>query len=162
MGIYISTRARARCLVLSGPYLILGVDPGVSGSIVSLERSSGQVDGTIKLCETLHDIAEFVRVRALSVEMAYLERVHSMPRQGIASTFKFGSSYGFCKGVLTSLLVPFEEVTPAKWQGAMKCKTGGDKRVTKSAAQRLFPRERVTHANAEALLIAECGRRVLG
>jgi hypothetical protein len=147
---------------LDRPYLVMGIDPGVSGAIVCLHRETGEVDGQVRLSETLHDVAEFVRVRALSIEMAYLERVHSMPRQGVASTFKFGTSYGFCKGVLASLLVPFEEVTPAKWQGYMKCKTGGDKRVTRGAAQRLFPHEKVVHANADAMLIAEYGRRLLG
>ena len=114
----------------------------------------------INLSETPHDVAEFVRSRALSIDKAYLEKVHSMPRQGVASTFKFGTSYGFCLGLLTSLLVPFEEVTPSKWQTFMKCKTGGDKNVTKAAAQRLHPRTKVTHKNADALLIAEYGRRV--
>jgi len=147
-------------VVLEGPYLVLGIDPGYSGCVVSLHRETGEVDGFIGLSETPHDVADFVRQRALSIDRAYLEKVHSMPRQGVASTFKFGTSYGFCLGLLTSLLVPFEEVTPTKWQTFMKCKTGGDKNVTKAAAQRLHPRLKITHKNADALLIAEYGRRV--
>jgi len=145
---------------LEGPYLMLGIDPGYSGCVVSLHRETGEVDGLINLSETPHDIAEFVRARSLSIDKAYLEKVGAMPRQGVSSTFKFGTSYGFCLGLLTSLLVPFEEVTPAKWQQAMKCRSGGDKKITKAAAQRLFPRMKVTHKNADALLIAEYGRRV--
>tara|TARA_R110002020_G_scaffold215083_1_gene422203 strand:- start:19 stop:459 length:441 start_codon:yes stop_codon:yes gene_type:complete len=145
---------------LDGPYLVLGIDPGYSGCIVSLHRETGEVDGLINLSETPHDIAEFVRARALSIDKAFLEKVSAMPRQGVASTFKFGTSYGFCLGLLTSLLVPFEEVTPAKWQQVMKCRSGGDKKITKAAAQRLFPRQKVIHKNADALLIAEYGRRV--
>jgi crossover junction endodeoxyribonuclease RuvC len=147
-------------VVLEGPYLVLGIDPGYSGCVVSLHRETGEVDGLINLSETPHDIAEFVRARALSIDKAYLEKVGAMPRQGVSSTFKFGTSYGFCLGLLTSLLVPFEEVTPAKWQQVMKCRSGGDKKITKAAAQRLFPRMKVTHKNADALLIAEYGRRV--
>ena len=147
-------------MVLDGPYLVLGIDPGYSGCIVSLHRETGEVDGLINLSETPHDIAEFVRARALSIDKAFLEKVSAMPRQGVASTFKFGTSYGFCLGLLTSLLVPFEEVTPAKWQQVMKCRSGGDKKITKAAAQRLFPRQKVIHKNADALLIAEYGRRV--
>tara|TARA_R100001129_G_scaffold38716_3_gene26047 strand:+ start:410 stop:832 length:423 start_codon:yes stop_codon:yes gene_type:complete len=139
---------------------MLGIDPGYSGCVVSLHRETGEVDGLINLSETPHDIAEFVRARSLSIDKAYLEKVGAMPRQGVSSTFKFGTSYGFCLGLLTSLLVPFEEVTPAKWQQAMKCRSGGDKKITKAAAQRLFPRMKVTHKNADALLIAEYGRRV--
>ena len=138
---------------------MLGIDPGYSGCVVSLHRETGEVDGLINLSETPHDIAEFVRARSLSIDKAYLEKVGAMPRQGVSSTFKFGTSYGFCLGLLTSLLVPFEEVTPAKWQQAMKCRSGGDKKITKAAAQRLFPRMKVTHKNADALLIAEYGRR---
>ncbi len=145
---------------MEGPYLMLGIDPGYSGCVVSLHRETGEVDGLINLSETPHDIAEFVRARSLSIDKAYLEKVGAMPRQGVSSTFKFGTSYGFCLGLLTSLLVPFEEVTPAKWQQAMKCRSGGDKKITKAAAQRLFPRMKVTHKNADALLIAEYGRRV--
>ena len=145
---------------MEGPYLVLGIDPGYSGCVVSLHRETGEVDGLINLSETPHDIAEFVRARSLSIDKAYLEKVGAMPRQGVSSTFKFGTSYGFCLGLLTSLLVPFEEVTPAKWQQAMKCRSGGDKKITKAAAQRLFPRMKVTHKNADALLIAEYGRRV--
>ena len=55
--------------------------------------------------------------------------------------------------------IPFETVTPAKWQGAMGCRTKGDKNVTKRKAQDLFPGVKVTHAIADALLIAEWGRR---
>lgn len=146
-------------MVLEGPYLVLGIDPGYSGCVVSLHRETGEVDGLINLSETPHDIAEFVRARSLSIDKAYLEKVGAMPRQGVSSTFKFGTSYGFCLGLLTSLLVPFEEVTPAKWQQVMKCRSGGDKKITKAAAQRLFPRMKVTHKNADALLIAEYGRR---
>ena len=36
----------------------------------------------------------------------------------------------------------------------------GDKNVTKSRAQELFPELKITHAIADALLIAEYGRRV--
>ena len=139
---------------------MLGIDPGYSGCVVSLHRETGEVDGLINLSETPHDIAEFVRARSLSIDKAYLEKVGAMPRQGVSSTYKFGTSYGFCLGLLTSLLVPFEEVTPAKWQQVMKCRSGGDKKITKAAAQRLFPRMKVTHKNADALLIAEYGRRV--
>ena len=36
----------------------------------------------------------------------------------------------------------------------MKCLTKGDKNVTKSAAQRLYPDRKITHADADAILIA--------
>jgi hypothetical protein len=37
----------------------------------------------------------------------------------------------------------------------MKCRTGGDKNISKARAQELFPRVKVTHKNADALLLAK-------
>ena len=82
-----------------------------------------------------------------------------MPRQGVASTFKFGTSYGFCRALLVCHRLSFEVATPATWQRELKCMSKGDKNVTKAAAQRLFPGEKVVHATADAMLLAEFARR---
>ena len=132
--------------------LYMGIDPGYSGAVVVVGE-----DGSLH--DTEHDIAEFVARSAKHVEFAVLERVSAMPRQGVSSTFKFGTSYGFCRALLVCYKVPFELVTPATWQQVMKCRSKGDKNVTKAAAQRLFPRQKVVHANADAMLIAEYARR---
>jgi hypothetical protein len=84
-----------------------------------------------------------------------------MPVQGVSSTFKFGVSYGFVLGLLSALRIRHELVTPQKWQRAMNCLSGGDKNVTKAAAQRLWPHWKITHGNADALLIAEHCRRMV-
>jgi hypothetical protein len=42
----------------------------------------------------------------------------------------------------------------------MRCLTKGDKNVSKARAQELFPALKITHATADALLIAEYGRRL--
>lgn len=137
--------------------LVLGIDPGASGAIVVLDGRDG-ID-IIKLCETEADIGEFVR-RYVGGH-AFIEVVHSMPKQGVASSFTFGRSYGFLRGLLAGLQIPFDEVRPQAWQKAMGCLTKGDKNASKAAAQRLFPKLKVCHYNADALLIAEHGRRVL-
>lgn len=139
---------------------ILGVDPGASGSIVCL------VDGEsswIKLDSTERDIWTALQTWDAEhvLDFAFIERVHSMPKQGVSSSFKFGQSYGFLRGLLIASGIPFEEVTPQAWQKAMGCQSRGDKNVTKARAQQLFPGVKITHANADALLIAEYGRRVL-
>ena len=146
-------------MIESDRQFYMGVDPGMSGAIAIL-CSEGKVVSMVRLDSTEHDIATSVGVMAPYIRMAYLEKVHSMPRQGVSSTFKFGTSYGFCRGVLVSHAIPFVEVTPAKWQQAMGCRTKGDKNVSKAAAQRLWPAEKITHRTADALLIAEhCRRR---
>jgi hypothetical protein len=67
---------------------------------------------------------------------------------------------GTCRTLLSCARVPYELVTPQRWQKSMGCRTGGDKRISRDAAQRLHPRIRVTHWNADALLLAEYARRL--
>jgi len=137
--------------------LIIGIDPGASGGIAVIDTDG--VPDLFKLDATEKDCMEYLS--GLPGEaFAYLERVHSMPKQGVASSFKFGQSYGFLRGLLIGLGIPFEEVTPQKWQKAMGCMSKGDKNVTKGRAQQLFPQIKVTHAIADALLLAEYGRRI--
>jgi len=139
---------------------IIGIDPGASGGVACL-TADGQVISVGKLDQTEADIVLMVQIMAsLGPCVAYLEAVHSMPAQGVASSFKFGQSFGFLRGCLAALHIRFELVTPQKWQKAMGCLTGGDKNISKAAAQRLFPDIKMTHALADALLIAEYGRRV--
>ena len=140
--------------------IFIGIDPGKSGALVAL-RDDGSISSFIKGDETEHDIAFWLRASAAGGNgvVATLERVGAMPGQGVSSTFKFGQSFGFLKGILTALAIPYSEVGPVKWQNAMSCRTGGDKNVSKSAAQRLWPAQKMTHAIADACLIAEYGRR---
>jgi len=139
---------------------VIGVDPGVSGAIAVISGTSWP--GIIRNDSTEADIAEFVQFWAdFGIDFAFIERVSAMPRQGVSSTFKFGRSYGFLRGLLIASRIPFEEVTPQKWQKAMGCLSGGDKNITKGRAQQLFPQLKITHATADALLIAEYCRRVM-
>lgn len=139
--------------------LYLGVDPGKSGAIAAI-YGNGVVD-CMKLSETEHDVARWLEEYRFD-SFAMLEQVSAMPKQGVASTFKFGTSYGFLRGILAAFEIPFETVTPVKWQATMKCRTGGDKNITKAAAQRLYPSLKITHANADAILLAEfCKRQKL-
>jgi Holliday junction resolvasome RuvABC endonuclease subunit len=145
--------------------IYIGVDPGMSGAIVVLRDGRASF---VKNSETPHDIAHFLRVWLADMDTlgipyyALIERVNAMPKQGVSSTFKFGQSYGMLRGFLVALSIPFEEVSPVKWQTAMGCRTGGDKNISKARAQQLFPNIKVTHAIADALLIAEHCRRVVG
>jgi crossover junction endodeoxyribonuclease RuvC len=141
---------------------MIGIDPGQSGGIVKLDDRTGEVIFADKFADkTEHDIAELIREFACSDighDHVWIEKVHSMPKQGVASTFKFGRNFGFLIGLLTGLRVRYDLVTPAKWQGAMNCRTKGDKNISKAAAQRRWPDRKWTHATADAALIAEYGR----
>jgi hypothetical protein len=136
----------------------IGIDPGQSGSIAVVFPSGNAT--WIKLDSTDHDIADWLRDIQVNYHgICCIERVSAMPKQGVSSTFKFGRSFGFLQGLLVAFQIPFELVTPQKWQGFMSCRTAGDKNVSKAAAQRLHPSLKITHANADALLIAEYCRR---
>ena len=137
----------------------IGVDPGKSGAIAIVDSDGGVVN-FIKGSETERDISDWLAHETEEVVAGVIEKVHAMPKQGVTSSFKFGYSFGFLSGMLIAHRVPFELVSPLKWQTAMSCRTGGDKNVSKAAAQRLWPSIKITHATADALLLAEYCRRM--
>lgn len=133
-----------------------GVDPGKSGAIAALQ--DGRFVSWIKGDATERDIHDWLLQFDTQGARAVVERVHASPQMGTVSSFTFGMSYGFLRGMLVAVNVPFLEVTPQKWQKAMGCLTKGDKNVSKSKAQQLWPGVKITHANADAMLIAEYSR----
>ena len=141
------------------PAVYLGIDPGKGGSIAAIWSDGVPATQHCKLDGTEQDIAEYLRGFDLTSARAILERVASSPQMGVVSAFSFGRSYGFLRGLLAGFQVPFMEVQPQKWQKAMECMSKGNKNVTKSRAQQLWPKLKITHANADALLLAEYGRR---
>lgn len=144
--------------------LFIGLDPGKSGSVAFIDKATGHA-WSFKLDCTDRDIVEGIRDALFTQKggaadaFAVIEKVASSPQMGVKSAFTFGQSFGKLEMVLNCLGIRFEYVSPAKWQGDMKCRTKGDKNVTKAAAQRLFPAVKITHANADALLMAEYARR---
>lgn len=143
---------------------VIGVDPGVSGGIACIDADNRA--WASKMPETETDLLEHLReIQALSAEhftCCYVEQVWSRPTDGGVQAFKFGKSYGTILGILAAMSFRREFVSPQKWQTALGCRTGGDKNVSKRKAQELFPDLRITHAIADALLIAEYGRRTEG
>ena len=136
----------------------LGIDPGISGGL-AIVNSLGELSDAVgfkNLTET--DINDWML--AYPYSLALLEKVHSMPKQGVKSTFTFGQSYGLLRGVLVANNLKREFVPPQVWQKALGCMTKGDKNVTKAKAQELFPNRKITHAIADACLIAEYARRL--
>lgn len=141
--------------------IFIGIDPGASGGIAGLNYD-GHVVEALKMPQTERDIYDYVGSftggNGESCK-ALIEKVHAMPKQGVSSTFKFGVGYGGLRMALVGHGIPFEDATPQKWQAFMGCLTRGDKNVSKAKAQMLWPRLKVTHAIADALLIAEYLRR---
>ncbi len=140
--------------------MIIGIDPGANGAAALIDTAGNIVDVIEFKKNSELDIAEwFIEFSQDENIFAYIENVHAMPKQGVTSTFKFGCAYGFLLAVLTTVKIPYEKVTPNTWQKYLKCQSGGNKNVTKAKAQQLFPKQKINHAVADAILIAEYGRR---
>ena len=140
--------------------IYVGIDPGQGGGIAVI---CGSVVAANKMPETERDLLDCLRGFFNLSDgdiVAVLERVHSSPQMGVSSSFKFGVGVGRLRMALVAAQIPFDEVTPQRWQKTLGCRSAGDKNVTKSRAQSLFPDLKVTHAIADALLIAEYCRRV--
>jgi crossover junction endodeoxyribonuclease RuvC len=136
---------------------IIGIDPGTNGGIAWITDGKPCVE---KMPDTLQDLWELFRdISSEGDCRAYLEQVHSSPQMGVVSSFTFGNGFGHLEMALTAAGIPFERVRPQVWQKAMGCMTKGDKNVSKRKAQELFPQIKVTHAIADALLIASYGAK---
>ena len=107
--------------------------------------------------DTPRDLWDFLRY--CGAAKAALEIVHSSPQMGVKSAFTFGQGYGQLQMALTGAGIQWRGVRPQVWQKEMQCLTKGDKNVSKARAQQLFPKLKITHAIADALLIAEWLRR---
>lgn len=123
----------------------IGIDPGKKGFLCLYNANySGYkhyplFDGNRLNREMLDTIEKLSKTYTM---MAVVEQVHSMPHQGVASTFSFGTNYGMILGALEALGIPYTTVTPGKWQ---KCiceavdKAPNTKQMHYNAARRLFP-----------------------
>jgi len=141
-----------------------GIDPGESGAAVLIksEKSKIEVDRifTFYKGQSDLDIAEAIEDMAWRIDSCVIEKLHAYPVRGSIGNFKLGRHYGMLRAFLTAYGVDYKEVLPRVWQKALECLTGGNKNVTKKKAQELFLDVKVTHAIADALLLAEYARRI--
>ena len=137
---------------------IIGIDPGATGAIAMIQPMVEVWD----MPATPHDLATLMRTFDANTTRVYVEEVHSMPGQGVASTFKFGKGYGEIIGVLATLGLGYRAISPAGWKRAMGLQRA-EKADSRRKAQELYPTASLArvkdHGRAEALLIAEWGRR---
>jgi len=139
---------------------VIGVDPGMSGAIAYVDH--GHLLTVVDMPVVGNDIStalltQMVRMHD-DVTWAAVERVHSMPKQGVATTFKFGMAYGMVRAAVGGLLVPMEEPTPNVWKKSFNL--DADKEKARLLALKLFPdkaellKNKGHHGRAEAALIA--------
>lgn len=153
--------------------MYLGVDPGKSGGLALL-RQDGSVATALAMPQTERDLLDVVADLDRFSDPtdsgpvhAALERVSASPQMGVVSAFTFGRGYGALLMALTAARIPFDLVSPRTWQPYMgvvyagRAKQGGrDKNISKRRAQQCWPMMKITHAIADALLLAEFCRRM--
>ena len=131
--------------------LILGIDPGLSGSIcffkdgmileviemltmIEGKKNKKQVNGSQIYNEILNRIKEIDKkdVRVI------IEQVSAMPGQGVTSMFNFGQSFGILKGICSAMQLPMYFVRPAKWKKYFNL-INSEKDASRTRAIEIFP-----------------------
>ena len=109
--------------------LIIGIDPGISGSICFFEdgkilnviemptmtegkKNKKQVNGSQIYNEILNAIKDIEKKEIKVI----IEQVSAMPGQGVTSMFNFGQSFGVLKGIFSAMQIPMDFVSPVKWK----------------------------------------------
>lgn len=145
--------------------IYIGIDPGKSGAM-AIMWENGKIE-LIPFDPTVYIHAIF-KATDTARSVCCLEHVSAMPKQGVVSTFNFGSNFGWIQGVLDSFGVSYELVRPAKWKKEFS--VTADKNSSIAVCKRLFPDVSLLRTEncrkdddglAEALLMAEYARRKL-
>jgi crossover junction endodeoxyribonuclease RuvC len=145
--------------------LCIGIDPGLSGAVAILDQAGELVSVTdlpvirdLSLAWIDGNELQSIILGALQGRTAgaIIERVSSMPGQGIASSFQFGVGFGSVLSVLQALHIPLEFVTAAVWKRSYGLSK--DKHASLHKARLLYPAAELHlakhHGRAEALLVA--------
>jgi len=153
--------------------IFIGIDAGLTGAVASISpggalvfdipttkigtRSDYNLGGMASMLATL--------TSGLVDCVVVLEHVQPMPKNGSIAAFSLGSGFGIWRGIIASQGLRLELVRPQVWKKSMLEGRGKDKGVSLQRARELFPTlcddlTRVKdHGRAEALLLAEYGRR---
>lgn len=153
--------------------VIFGIDPGFTGAASVLHDGQASDvwdipivgEGTDKRLDTRQLWADLDGWRASDEGLLWhasvaIEKAQPMPKQGVASAFRYGALYGALRAVCEDLDFRIELIHPGKWKKALGL-TGKGKEAARELAMRLFPNMRSSlsrkrdHNRAEALLIAE-------
>ena len=152
--------------------LIIGIDPGITGSICFFEdgkiidvvemptmtegtKNKKQVNGS----QIFNEISESIKKLDKNNTRVVIEQVSAMPGQGVTSMFNFGQSFGVLKGLCSAMQLPMYFVRPARWKKYFNL-INSEKDASRTKAIQIFPYisaqlSRKKDANkADAILIA--------
>ena len=131
--------------------LIIGIDPGLSGSICFFEdgkildviemptmaegkKNKKQVNGAQVYNEIVKRISKIEKQNIKVV----IEQVSAMPGQGVTSMFNFGQSFGILKGICSAMQLSIFFVRPAKWKKHFNL-INSEKDASRTRAIEIFP-----------------------
>ena len=131
--------------------LIIGIDPGISGSICFFEdgkiidvvemptmtegkKNKRQVNGS----QIFNEISQRIHKLENHEIRVIIEQVSAMPGQGVTSMFNFGQSFGILKGICSSMQLPMYFVRPAKWKKYFNL-INSQKDASRTKAIEIFP-----------------------
>lgn len=156
--------------ILEKPYVVLGIDPGLSGAVARVGRGMIEVRCDFKI---LADITIAIEQSCGDnlPRHAAIEMVGARPGQGVCSMFSFGKATGVAFGSLFSVQLrrmsyhPLEidEIHPLKWQNWARRELKMEKKApfdSRLICQTLFPdyaayfRRKKDHNSADAVLLA--------
>ena len=151
--------------------LIIGIDPGISGSICFFEK--GRILDVIEMpvmtdgkknkrqvngAQIYNEILKRIDISKNEIRVV-IEQVSAMPGQGVTSMFKFGQSFGILKGICSAMQLPMFFVRPAKWKKYFNL-INSQKDASRTKAIEIFPyfsaqlSKKKDSNKADAILIA--------
>ena len=141
--------------------IFAAIDPGaVHAAIAVFHDHTPVFVDDIRTVNGMLDATAFAHALGdMRVERMVVENVHSMPKQGVSSSFKFGMGVGIIHGVAGALRLPMTLVTPNQWKAFHGLRA--DKELSRALAIRKWPEhnrhlDRKKDADrAEALLIGD-------
>ena len=152
--------------------LIIGIDPGISGSICFFEEGKivdviempTMVDGKknkkqVNGAQIYNEISERISTKKKEDIRVVIEQVSAMPGQGVTSMFNFGQSFGILKGICSAMRLPLYFVRPAKWKKYFNL-INSQKDASRTRAIEIFPyfssqlSKKKDSNKADAILIA--------
>ena len=147
-------------------HCIMSIDPGLTGAVAfyfpdihNRDRISVYDMPVVENGVNPAALRDLIKLHEPNV--AVIERVGPMPRDGVAQAWRFSAAYATARVVTAMCNVPQELITPAQWKKAMKLPGGKDnKDKSRGMAMRLFPANHIAFgrkkdaSRAEAALLA--------
>jgi Holliday junction resolvasome RuvABC endonuclease subunit len=147
---------------------VLGIDVGFGGAVGVIELNNGSAPKFVAVDDIptigvdakrrVDALALAIWIAQHPVDLAGIEAVSSMPKQGIASAFKFGRTAGVIEAVIAISKIPVVFVAASRWKRALNLSS--DKEASRQLAVQTFPAAhdqlclKKHHGRAESLLIA--------